>query len=161
MVAIEELASPPGLPSQGMVVTIAGTATTTAAAEADSPWTTPHHHGGFLAAGPTETLDPSENRFLAMMSNGTDAERVLRGFLFGVVVGLAIAIFACCWLPCFRRARGLERRQLGLGGRIEAQLQGRSQSQSQSQRNAAAGLSGERRPLREGEQGRTDGGANG
>jgi hypothetical protein len=70
-----------------------------------------------MAAAATTTTTATKSTsvyFNAIIGKGSDGERVLRGFLFGVIIGLAVAILACCWLPCMRRTRRTEREQMAL-----------------------------------------------
>ena len=53
-----------------------------------------------------ETLPGDINmrqRVLELISGGSPGEKIVRGFLIGVALGLVIGGVCCCWVPCFGR----------------------------------------------------------
>ncbi|KAH6603616.1 hypothetical protein Trco_008391 [Trichoderma cornu-damae] len=62
------------------------------------------------------------NGLLSVAEDGTSGDKILRGFLIGVAIGIALSLVLCCWLPCLRkgsprmwlrRRNGHIRRRLG------------------------------------------------
>ncbi|KAF7557515.1 hypothetical protein G7046_g6017 [Stylonectria norvegica] len=71
------------------------TASSTATAATDGSW--PSQTG--LAE------DLFKQRIMDVATGGSNGERILRGFLIGIAVGLVVACFTCCWYPCCNRTR--------------------------------------------------------
>lgn len=42
---------------------------------------------------------------MQVAEDGTSGDKLLRGFLIGVAIGVLVSFVLCCWLPCFRKAR--------------------------------------------------------
>lgn len=61
-------------------------------------------------------------RIMELVSGGSNGERVVRGFLMGVAVGIILGGALCCWVPCFGR-RQQERRARRRQAREAAQRQ--------------------------------------
>lgn len=57
--------------------------------------------------GNTDTLagDLFQDKFMTLARGGSNGEKIMRGFLIGVAVGLIVACFVCCWYPCCRPDR--------------------------------------------------------
>ncbi|QPG93932.1 hypothetical protein C2857_003645 [Epichloe festucae Fl1] len=49
-------------------------------------------------------------RVLQLITSGSNGERIVRGFLIGVAMGIILGGALCCWVPCFGRRRQ-ERRE--------------------------------------------------
>ncbi|KAK1241840.1 hypothetical protein MKX07_007663 [Trichoderma sp. CBMAI-0711] len=43
--------------------------------------------------------------FMQVAEDGTSGDKLLRGFLVGMAIGILVSLVMCCWLPCLRRAR--------------------------------------------------------
>lgn len=122
---------------------------TTSSASATSTYN-PDADSGY--GGDSFVEDLFEKKFMGIATGGSSGEKILRGFLIGVAIGLIVGCFFCCWYPCCggtsrRRRRELARRRRlaqdvegggggeGSGGnqQTESSTQTQSQSQSQSQ----------------------------
>ncbi|QUC23620.1 uncharacterized protein UV8b_07861 [Ustilaginoidea virens] len=51
------------------------------------------------------------DRVLQLVSSGSRGEKIVRGFLMGVALGILLGGALCCWVPCFGRRRRRRRRQ--------------------------------------------------
>ncbi|PHH59833.1 hypothetical protein CDD82_2399 [Ophiocordyceps australis] len=84
-------------------------ATTQASASGSGPATaTP------MVPWPATQLDGDvdlRSRVLELVSGGTAGDKIVRGFLIGVALGLVVGGVCCCWVPCFGRRAQRERRQ--------------------------------------------------
>ncbi|GJN71710.1 hypothetical protein PLIIFM63780_005956 [Purpureocillium lilacinum] len=63
-------------------------------------------------------------RVLELIGGGSSGEKIIRGFLIGIALGLILGGVCCCWVPCFgrrqqevRRRRRQERVRRGLPAR--------------------------------------------
>ncbi|EGR50364.1 uncharacterized protein TRIREDRAFT_105408 [Trichoderma reesei QM6a] len=60
---------------------------------------------------PTSTATSSSSStdngagFMQVAEDGTSGDKLLRGFLVGMAIGILVSLVMCCWLPCLRRAR--------------------------------------------------------
>ncbi|KAJ6439897.1 hypothetical protein O9K51_07788 [Purpureocillium lavendulum] len=50
-------------------------------------------------------------RVLELISGGTSGEKIIRGFLIGIALGLILGGLCCCWVPCFGRRQQETRRR--------------------------------------------------
>ncbi|PHH60253.1 hypothetical protein CDD81_1912 [Ophiocordyceps australis] len=67
-----------------------------------------------MAPWPATQLDGDvdlRSRVLELVSGGTAGDKIVRGFLIGVALGLVVGGVCCCWVPCFGRRAQRERRQ--------------------------------------------------
>ncbi|KAL6859346.1 hypothetical protein J3F83DRAFT_749875, partial [Trichoderma novae-zelandiae] len=39
---------------------------------------------------------------MQVAEDGTRGDKILRGFLVGMAIGILLSFAMCCWLPCFR-----------------------------------------------------------
>ncbi|KAL7789134.1 hypothetical protein V8C37DRAFT_218623 [Trichoderma ceciliae] len=55
----------------------------------------------------TPTSSPTSagtgNGFFRVAEDGTSGDKILRGFLIGMAIGIILSFVLCCWLPCLRR----------------------------------------------------------
>ncbi|OAQ66749.1 FAM176 family domain-containing protein [Pochonia chlamydosporia 170] len=70
------------------------------------------------------------DKILQLVTSGSNGERIVRGFLMGVALGIILGGALCCWVPCFGRARQ-ERRARRRQQREQAEQQAREQEQQQ------------------------------
>ncbi|KAG5999645.1 hypothetical protein E4U43_001943 [Claviceps pusilla] len=74
------------------------------------------------------------DRVLQLIVGGSSGERIVRGFLMGVALGIILGGVLCCWVPCFGR-RNQDRREQRRRERWGRQQQRRSVTGGQRQRS--------------------------
>lgn len=95
--------------------------------------------------------DLFKEKFMGIATGGSHGEKILRGFLIGVAIGLVVACFTCCWYPCCGGARNRRRNELirrrmlaarqldeenGAGAQNQTETRG-TQTQSETQQTSA------------------------
>ncbi|UNI17217.1 hypothetical protein JDV02_003585 [Purpureocillium takamizusanense] len=50
-------------------------------------------------------------RVLELIGGGSSGEKIIRGFLIGIALGLILGGVCCCWVPCFGRRQQETRRR--------------------------------------------------
>ncbi|KIE01593.1 hypothetical protein MAJ_02398, partial [Metarhizium majus ARSEF 297] len=68
------------------------------------------------------------DRILQLVTSGSNGEKIVRGFLMGVAIGIILGGAVCCWVPCFGRGRQ-QRRERRRRQREQAQRQARDEAQ--------------------------------
>ncbi|KAH7308054.1 hypothetical protein B0I35DRAFT_413415 [Stachybotrys elegans] len=89
---------------------------------------------------PTISYTSFSQQFMGrLITEGSTGDKVLRGFLAGVILGICLAAMTCCWIPvmrCLSRrwhrrrgspemqqvARGRRRRERRLRGELEGRI---------------------------------------
>ncbi|PNP56743.1 hypothetical protein THARTR1_03439 [Trichoderma harzianum] len=56
-------------------------------------------------SSPTSSSTSDAGGFLHIASDGTSGDKILRGFLIGMAIGIILSFVLCCWLPCCRKKR--------------------------------------------------------
>ncbi|KAL7946900.1 hypothetical protein V8C42DRAFT_319119 [Trichoderma barbatum] len=75
---------------------------------------------GSITSSPTSTDTQAGNGFTHIASDGTSGDKILRGFLIGMAIGVMLSLVLCCWMPCCRKKRRtrLERRNDNIRRRL-------------------------------------------
>ncbi|UKZ53180.1 hypothetical protein TrVGV298_006972 [Trichoderma virens] len=73
-----------------------------------------------VTSSPTPTSTSDANGFIQIASDGTPGDKILRGFLIGMAIGIILSLVLCCWTPCCRKKRRsrLERRNDNIRRRL-------------------------------------------
>ncbi|KAL7905527.1 hypothetical protein GGI35DRAFT_461006 [Trichoderma velutinum] len=58
-----------------------------------------------IAPSPTSSHTTNGNGFTQIATDGTSGDKILRGFLIGMAIGIILSFVLCCWLPCCRKKR--------------------------------------------------------
>ncbi|OAA41006.1 hypothetical protein NOR_05588 [Metarhizium rileyi] len=78
------------------------------------------------------------NRIMQLVTSGSNGEKIVRGFLMGIAVGIILGGALCCWVPCFgrgrqeRRERRQQRQQAERQARDQARLREGGQTDGQT-----------------------------
>ncbi|KKP06344.1 hypothetical protein THAR02_01589 [Trichoderma harzianum] len=56
-------------------------------------------------SSPTSSSTSDAGGFLHIASDGNSGDKILRGFLIGMGIGIILSFVLCCWLPCCRKQR--------------------------------------------------------
>ncbi|KZZ95265.1 hypothetical protein AAL_04496 [Moelleriella libera RCEF 2490] len=73
-----------------------------------NPWDGLGMDGGGPPDGASSGLG---DRILQLVTGGSSGERIVRGFLMGIAIGIILGGVLCCWVPCFGRRRVRELRE--------------------------------------------------
>jgi hypothetical protein len=79
------------------------------------------------------------DRILQLVTSGSNGEKVVRGFLMGVAMGIILGGVFCCWVPCFGRGRHERRARRRRMEEQTEERQARWQAQRQRQQNSTTG----------------------